>query len=62
MNDEIKLTYLLFRVYLSVLCSLGPFGTIWSDLSSGTWEIEWIPILSLKNHPIQEFPYKILYV
>ena len=23
MNDEIKLTYLLFRVYLSVLCSLG---------------------------------------
>ena len=23
MNDEIKLTYLLFSVYLSVLCSLG---------------------------------------
>ena len=24
MNDEIKLTYLLFSVYLSVLCSLRP--------------------------------------
>ena len=34
MNDEIKLTYLLFSVYLSVLCSLGPFGAILSDLSS----------------------------
>ena len=34
MNDEIKLTYLLFSVYLSVLCSLRPFGAIWSDLSS----------------------------
>ena len=32
MNDEIKLAYLLFIVYLSVLCSLGPFGAIWSDL------------------------------
>ena len=31
MNDEIKLTYLLFTVYLSVLCSLGPFGAILSD-------------------------------
>ena len=31
MNDEIKLTYLLFSV--SVLCSLGPFGAILSDLS-----------------------------
>ena len=31
MNDEIKLTYLL---YLSVLCSLRPFGAILSDLSS----------------------------
>ena len=30
MNDEIKLTYLLFSVYLSVLCSLRPFGAIWS--------------------------------
>ena len=29
MNDEIKLTYLLFSVYLSVLCSLGPFGAIY---------------------------------
>ena len=26
MNDEIKLTYLLFSVKLSVLCSLGTFG------------------------------------
>ena len=34
MNDEIKLTYLLFSMYLSVLCSLGPFGAILSDLSS----------------------------
>ena len=34
MNDEIKLTYLLFSVYLSVLYSLGPFGAILSDLSS----------------------------
>ena len=34
MNDEIKLTYLLFSVYLSFLCSLGPFGAILSDLSS----------------------------
>ena len=35
MNDEIKSTYLLFSVYLSVLCSsLGPFGAILSDLSS----------------------------
>ena len=34
MNDEIKLTYLLFSVYLSVLYSLGPFGAIWSNLSS----------------------------
>ena len=25
MNNEIKLTYLLFSVYLSALCSLGPF-------------------------------------
>ena len=33
MNDEIKLTYLLFSVYLSVLCSLGPFGAILSDFS-----------------------------
>ena len=35
MNDAIKLTYmyLLFRVCLSVLCSLGPFGAILSDLS-----------------------------
>ena len=32
-NDEIKLTYLLLSVYLSVLCNLGPFGAIWSDLS-----------------------------
>ena len=31
MNDKIKLTYLLFSVYLFVLCSLGPFGAIWSD-------------------------------
>ena len=28
MNDKIKLTYLLFSVYLSVLCSLGTFGAI----------------------------------
>ena len=34
MNDEIKLTYLLFSVYLSVLCCLGPFGAILSDLST----------------------------
>ena len=34
MNDEIKLTFLLFSVYLSVLSSLGPFGTILSDLST----------------------------
>ena len=34
MNNEIKLTYLLSSVYLSVLCSLGPFGDILSDLSS----------------------------
>ena len=34
MNDEIKLTYLLFGVYLSVLCSLRPFGAILSDLLS----------------------------
>ena len=34
MNDEIKLTYLLFSVYLSVLCSLRLFGAILSDLSS----------------------------
>ena len=34
MNDEIKLTYLLFSVYLSVLCSLRQFGAILSDLSS----------------------------
>ena len=34
MNDEIRLTYLLFSMYLSVLCSLRPFGAILSDLSS----------------------------
>ena len=34
MNIEIKLTYLLFSVYLSVMCSLRPFGAILSDLSS----------------------------
>ena len=34
MNDEIKLIYLLFSVYLSVLCSLRPFGAILSDLST----------------------------
>ena len=34
MNDEIKLTYLLFNVYLSVLCSSGPFRAILSDLST----------------------------
>ena len=34
MNDEIKLIYLLFIVYLSVLCSLRPFGAILSDLST----------------------------
>ena len=34
MNDEIKLTYLLFSMYLSVLCRLEPFGAILSDLSS----------------------------
>ena len=34
MNDEGKLTYLLFSVRLSVPCSLGPFGAILSDLSS----------------------------
>ena len=28
MSDEITLTYLLLSVYLSVLCSLGPFGAI----------------------------------
>ena len=33
MNDKIKLTYLLFSVYLSVLCSLRPFGAILNDLS-----------------------------
>ena len=33
MTDEIKLTYLLFSVYLSVQCSLGPFGAILSGLS-----------------------------
>ena len=27
MNVEIKLTYLLFSMYLSVLCSLGPAGS-----------------------------------
>ena len=32
MNNEIKLTYHLFSVYLSVLSSLGPFGAILSDL------------------------------
>ena len=31
MNIEIKLTYLLLSVYLSVLCSLRPFGAILSD-------------------------------
>ena len=43
MNDaEIKLTYLLFSVYLSVLCiGLGTFGAILSDLSCafGTWKL-----------------------
>ena len=34
MNDEIKLTYLLFSVYLSALCNVGAFGAILSDLSS----------------------------
>ena len=34
MTDEIKLTYLLFSVYLSDLCNLGPFEAILSDLSS----------------------------
>ena len=34
MNDEVKLTYLMFSVYLSVFCSLGPFEAILSDLSS----------------------------
>ena len=35
MNDEIKLTYLLFSVYLSVLCSFRPLGAIFlSDLST----------------------------
>ena len=34
MNDEIKLTQLLFSVYLSVLYGLGPFGAILSDLST----------------------------
>ena len=29
-----KLTYLLFSVYLSVLCNLGSFEAILSDLSS----------------------------
>ena len=28
MNDQIKFIYLLFRVCLSVLCSLVPFGAI----------------------------------
>ena len=37
MNDEIKLTYLLFSVYLSALCSLGPFEAILSDLSSDSY-------------------------
>ena len=32
MNNEIKLTYVLFSMYLSVLCCLGPFGAIWSHL------------------------------
>ena len=35
MNDEIKLAYLLFSVYLSVLCSLGTFGAILSDFNPG---------------------------
>ena len=34
MNDEIKLTYLLFSVYLSVMLVWGPFRAILSDLSS----------------------------
>ena len=34
MNDEMKLTYLLFSVFLSILCSLGPVRAILSDLSS----------------------------
>ena len=34
MNNEMKLTYLLFSVYLSVLCSLGVFRAILSNLSS----------------------------
>ena len=34
MNDEIKLAYLLFSVYLFFLCTLRPFGVILSDLSS----------------------------
>ena len=34
MNDEIKLTYLLFSVYLSVLFSLRPFGAIYRRLGS----------------------------
>ena len=40
LNDEIKLTYnLLFSVYLSILCSLGPFGAILSDLSSAKFPL-----------------------
>ena len=35
MNDEIKLTYLLFSMYLSVLCSLGSFGAILSGFIVG---------------------------
>ena len=35
MNDEIKLTCLLFSIYLSVLCR-GPFGAILSNLLSVT--------------------------
>ena len=35
LNDEIKLTYFLLSLYLSVLCSLGPSeAAILSDLSS----------------------------
>ena len=44
MNDEIKLTHLLFSVYLSVLCSL---GAIWSDLSSVAinWRTKWLQMV-----------------
>ena len=64
MNDEIKLTRWPQTTQNRQVHAKQEVSQLYFIIHNNIiyfWEIEWISIQSLINHPIQEFPYKVLY-